>query len=100
MITFSNIQLIGDEVAIRWSDETESYYQMDYLRAVSPSAETQGETDLLGNPMGPDQLDHDFTGVTVTGWKSIGSYGIQFHFSDGHRTGIYTYEYLKNLPTG
>jgi len=98
MITFSEIQIIGNEVAIRWSDGSESFYAMDYLRAVSPSAETQGEQDLFGNPMGPDQLDHDFTGVTVTGWKPVGSYGVQFHFSDGHKTGIYSFEYLQKLP--
>lgn len=97
MITISKINIIGNEIAIRWSDDSEDYYAMDHLRSVSPSAETQGEHDLLGNPISGNQRGHDFTGVTVTDWKFVGSYGIRIHFSDGHQTGIYGFEYLKEI---
>ena len=97
MIKPEDIQLIGNEVAIRWADGTEDYLPMDRLRALSPSAETQGERDLLGHHIGGGEPGRDFTGVTVTGYAPIGGYAIQFQFSDGHRTGIYSFTYLREI---
>jgi len=97
MTSIRQIELIGSEVAVKWSDGSESYFPMDRLRSASPSAETAGERDLLGKAILPDRRGEDFGGVAVTGWAPVGAYGIQFHFSDGHRTGIYTFDYLKEL---
>jgi DUF971 family protein len=33
----------------------------------------------------------------VLGWEQIGNYAICFNFSDGHRTGLYSYDYLRDL---
>ena len=96
MVKPDDIQMIGDTVAIRWSDGVEDFYPMENLRALSPSAENQGERDLMGNIYGgTDQTE--FPGVTVTGWVPVGGYGIQFNFSDGHKTGIYTFDYLRRI---
>jgi DUF971 family protein len=92
-----DIQLIGDEVAIRWEDGVEDFIPMDRLRALSPSAETQGERDLLGNVIGGGEPGRDFIGVTVTGFSPVGGYAVQFHFSDGHRTGLYAFGYLREI---
>ncbi|RFC45757.1 MAG: DUF971 family protein [Verrucomicrobia bacterium] len=96
MICPEDIQCIGQEVAIRWQDGTEDYLPMEQLRALSPSAEQQGERDLLGKTIGGTSLRH-YPGVLVTGWVPVGGYGIQFSFSDGHRTGIYSFAYLKEI---
>jgi DUF971 family protein len=91
-----DIQMIGDEIAVRWSDGTEDFYAMEYLRARSPSAENIGEKDLTGQVHGgTDQTS--FPGVRVTGWQPVGGYAIQFEFSDGHRTGLYAFDYLKSI---
>ncbi|MEM9283734.1 MAG: DUF971 domain-containing protein [Verrucomicrobiota bacterium] len=97
MVGIQDIQIIGNEVAIRWLDDSENYYLMDRLRALSPSAETAGEKDLLGHAISGDQKGQSFDGVTVTGWQAVGGYAIQFSFSDGHKTGIYSFEYLKKI---
>ncbi len=97
MTGIEDIQIIGDEVAIRWRDATESYLKMDRLRALSPSAETAGERDLLGQEIGGSDKGRDFSGVTVVGWSRVGNYAIQFRFSDGHNTGIYAYDYLREI---
>lgn len=97
MTSPANLQLIGDVVAILWSDGREDYLPMDQLRARSPSAETQGERDLLGRPITSDEKGRDFTGVRVLGWVPVGAYGLQFHFSDSHRTGIFSYDYLRQI---
>lgn len=99
MISPSNIQLIGDEVAIAWDDGAETYVKAEQLRAASPSAETQGERDIMGNQYGGDG-PRSFPGVTVLGWEQVGNYAIRFDFSDGHRTGLYSYEYLRKLNAG
>ena len=97
MLKVREIQFIGNEVAIKWEDDSEGYIAMDRLRAVSPSAETQGETDLMGEQISSDQKGHDFSGVTVTGWEPVGGYAVKFTFSDGHNTGLYSFDYLKQI---
>jgi len=94
-----NIQLIGREVAIVWDDGIESYLDFGHLRAASPSASNQGETDILGNRYGGDSRK-SFPGVEVVSWERIGNYALRFEFSDGHRTGLYTFDYLRTLAGG
>ena len=96
MLTPTDIQLIGNEIAIRWSDGAESYFTHEFLRAASPSAENIGERDILGRQIGGDSRT-SFPGVTVLGWKRIGNYALNFEFSDGHRSGLYSFEYLRRL---
>ena len=91
-----NIQLIGTEVAIVWDDGVESYFNPEQLRAASPSAETQGERDIFGHQYGGNG-PKNVAGVTVLDWAKIGNYAVQFIFSDGHRTGLYSYDYLRKL---
>jgi DUF971 family protein len=91
-----NIQSIGNEIAIVWDDGVESYFEFERLRAASPSAETQGERDILGVQYGGDG-PRKFPGVTVLGWEQVGNYALRFDFSDGHRTGLYSFEYLRKL---
>ncbi|MEO0417209.1 MAG: DUF971 domain-containing protein [Verrucomicrobiota bacterium] len=97
MVTIKELHLIGTEVAISWQDGTESFYDMAKLRMLSPSAETKGETDLFGNDLIDTDRDNDFSGVTVTNWQMSGNYAVNFEFSDGHKTGLYTLEYLRKI---
>jgi DUF971 family protein len=92
----ANVQLIGDEFAIAWDDGKESYFPAALLRAASPSAETQGERDILGNQYG-GHPPRGFPGVQIVSWEPVGNYALRFDFSDGHRTGIYSFEYLRTL---
>ena len=91
-----DIQLVGEEVAVRWNDGVETYFLPERLRAASPSAETQGERDVLGNQYGGTG-PRAFPGVKVLGWEKVGNYAFRFEFTDGHRTGLYSYDYLRNL---
>ena len=96
MPTPVNIQLIGPEVAIAWDDGVETYFTGEELRAASPSAENIGEHDILGNKYGGDG-PRRFPGVTVLGWEQVGNYALRFDFSDRHRTGLFSYAYLREL---
>jgi len=92
----SDIQIVGTEVAIRWDDGKESFVSFATLRAASPSAEVKGERDIFGHQYG-GEVPKNFVGVEVTAWERIGNYAIRFDFSDGHRTGLYSYELLRQL---
>jgi len=63
----------------------------EYLRVYSPSAEVRGH--------GPGQevLQLGKENVTITAIRAVGNYAIAPSFSDGHDTGIYTWEMLYNL---
>lgn len=91
-----NIQLIGKELAVIWTDDVEHYFDPEYLRAHSPSAENVGERDIFGTQYGGDG-PREFPGVTIDGWDYQGNYAIRFQFSDGHATGLYSWDYLRRL---
>lgn len=91
-----DVQLIGREVAIVWDDGRESYLPFDYLRAASPSAETRGEQDIFGHRYGGGG-GKDYSQVEVLGWEQVGNYALRFDFSDGHRTGLYSFDYLRQI---
>lgn len=63
----------------------------EYLRVYSPSAEVRGH--------GPGQeiLQLNKQHVNIVGIEPIGNYAIQPSFSDGHNTGIYSWDYLYRL---
>jgi len=65
----------------------------EYLRVHSPSAEVRGH--------GPGQgvLQHGKKGVRITGVVKSGNYALQLTFSDGHDSGIYSWDYLYDLAT-
>ena len=92
----TNIQLIGTELCICWDDETESYFPAEFLRRHSPSAQNIGERDILGNQYGGDGPKR-FPGVTITSWDFQGNYAMRPTFSDGHSSGLFSWEFLKEL---
>jgi DUF971 family protein len=92
-----DIQMIGDELAIKWSDESESYIKLEKLRRHCPCAGCKGETDIMGNVYkGPDKPLPP-AAFLLRGWTSVGTYGIQPVWGDGHSTGIYSLDYLRHV---
>ncbi len=63
----------------------------EYLRVFSPSAEVQGHS--------PEQavLQHGKKMVMVRDIETQGNYAIKLVFSDGHDSGIYSWQYLRDL---
>ena len=91
-----DVQIVGEEIAILWQDGEEDYFPMAFLREFSPSAENIGERDVLGNLYGGTG-PKKHPGVSVVGWGFMGNYAIRFDFSDGHDTGLFSYDYLIGL---
>ena len=91
-----DLQIIGDFVAISWDDGAQDIISGEKLRERSPSAENLGEVDILGQRWGGDG-PRQFSGGSVQSLTRIGNHSGTFVFSDGHRTGIYSWDYLHNL---
>lgn len=94
----ANIQQIGHELAVAWSDGTESYLTLDSLRRSCPCAACGGEPDVLGNIERPD-VTYTAKSFELRGWNIVGGYAIQPTWGDGHGTGLYTFPYLRRLGT-
>lgn len=93
-----NIELIGNELAILWEEGKETYLKATHLRQHSPSAENIGEKDIFGTQYGGEK-NKEHSRVQILGWDWVGNYGIQIEFSDGHRTGIFSWDYLQKLES-
>lgn len=92
----AKIEVIGSEIAIAWSDSTESFLQMEPLRRACPCAGCSGEPDLLGKIARPDPA-HTDASFHLRGWQLVGGYAWQPAWADGHSTGLYTFDYLRRL---
>lgn len=92
----ANVQLISDELAIRWSDGVESYLALERFRRACPCATCGGEPDVLGNISRPD-VSYSPTSFELVGWQVIGGYALQPRWGDGHSTGLYSFQYLRRL---
>ena len=92
----TNIQQIGNELAIHWNDGTESYFDLQFLRRACPCAACGGEPDVLGNIMRP-QVSYSESSFQLSGFEIVGGYAVQPRWGDGHSTGIYSFQYLRRL---
>jgi len=95
-----DIQAIGQELAIKWADGSESFVRLEKLRHCCPCAGCRGEVDIMGNlHKGPDQplRPQAFQLLRVA---NVGSYAIQPIWGDGHASGIFTFELLRKVADG
>lgn len=76
---------------IAFSDGRTFRLPYEFLRVYSPSAEVRGH--------GPGQevLQVGKRDVDIRAVEPVGSYAVQPQFSDGHNTGIYSWDYLYEL---
>ncbi|MDO5057963.1 MAG: DUF971 domain-containing protein [Lautropia sp.] len=79
------------ELEISFDDGASFRFSFEFLRVHSPSAEVQGHS--------PEQavLQHGKQDVLVTDIEPIGHYAIRPVFSDGHDSGLYSWDYLYRL---
>src|SRR5678816_1511285 len=77
---------------ISFSDSSRFELPYEFLRVYSPSAEVRGH--------GPGQevLQVGKKDVDILSLEPVGSYAVQPHFSDGHGTGIYSWDYPPPPP--
>jgi DUF971 family protein len=76
---------------ISFADGTSFRLSYEFLRAYSPSAEVRGHGP------GQETLQVGKREVGIVEVEPVGHYAIRPKFSDGHDTGIYSWEYLYEL---
>lgn len=83
-------------VKITWSDGAECDYPFSGLRAICPCVECKGGHANMGGPPDIEKLrTAQNASLTLQNVIPVGSYALQFQWSDGHSTGIYTWDYLR-----
>jgi DUF971 family protein len=92
-----DIQHIGQEIAIKWDDDSESFLPLEKLRRHCPCAGCQGEKDIMGNvyknppkPLKPESFE-------LRQLLHVGGYALQPVWGDGHSSGLFSFDYLKQL---
>ena len=81
------------QLAITWSDGHESLYDVRTLRLSCPCAQCIDE--MTGKKLLQETaVPADVKPVVI---NPVGRYAIHIEWSDGHRTGIYTYVHLRSM---
>ena len=94
MQTPTNITLNKAKNLLTITFDGKSYpLSAQYLRVYSPSAEVRG------HGIGQETLQVDKENVSIQRIVPTGNYAVVLFFSDGHDSGIYSWEHLHKLAT-
>lgn len=84
----AQIERVGEAaLKVRWADGHESIYAWGYLRNACPCALCRER----GLPMAVDPSIKPFE------LQPVGRYALSIRWSDGHKTGIFSHEYLRSI---
>lgn len=92
-----------DGLTVHWQDGAVSHYAVAYLRRMSPSAEQRELREKIEkNPLTvlPTRAVSDRAPLQAVGAELVGNYAVRIVFSDGHQTGIYSWDYLREIDPG
>lgn len=76
---------------IKFDNNTECMLSCEFLRVYSPSAEVRGHGH------GQEVLQIGKEDVNISAIEPVGNYAIKLVFTDGHDTGLYSWDYLYTL---
>jgi DUF971 family protein len=88
-----NLHQVSRVLDVAFDDGRSFSLPCEYLRVFSPSAEVRGH--------GPGQevLQVGKREVNISAIEPVGVYAVKLVFTDGHDTGIYSWDYLHELGT-
>jgi DUF971 family protein len=94
----------GAGVDIVWADGHQSHYDFAYLRDHCPCASCNDDRAKKEALEGISKSNQGFSPLPMFKPKpraqsaaQIGNYAIQIFFTDGHSTGIYSYDHLRSI---
>ena len=82
---------LSRQLEIAFNNGTRFELPYEFLRVYSPSAEVRG------HGLGQEVLQVGKKNIAIKGIEPVGSYAVTLTFSDGHDTGIYSWDYLYEL---
>lgn len=90
----------GEGVRIEWRDGHRSHYAFPYLRQRCPCATCRERRAQGASPV-QSKVKSDLPmfeePARAVQAEPVGNYAVRFSFSDGHATGIYSFEYLRDI---
>lgn len=93
-----DVDTASQKLSIIWGDNERSYFPMEGLRKVCPCVFCRGGHEHMGKKMEPSELkkkpEKDWR---ISSIKPTGNYAIQINWSDGHNSGLYRYDALRDL---
>ena len=93
----------GAGLDIEWADGHRSHYEFEFLRDECPCAtcndqrRKQETAKVPGPALGSSLLPIYKPKIRAHGAKSLGNYALQFSFTDGHSSGIYSWDHLRTI---
>jgi DUF971 family protein len=100
------IKVLGGQrmLTIEWASGQISECSFSVLRKNCPCAECRSEREDEASPWADEASGElqlrSSSPLTITEVTVVGNYALQIEWSDGHKHGIYTWEYLKDLCRG
>ena len=82
---------LSRKLEIAFDNGTRFELPYEFLRVSSPSAEVRG------HGAGQEVLQVGKKNIEIKGIEPVGSYAVQLTFSDGHDTGLFSWDYLYEL---
>ena len=102
--TPANLDIQKDRgLTVLWSDGTQTFYPVAYLRKWSPSADMRHlREQMKKNPLTvlPASVARASGPLLIRSAELVGNYALKIEFSDGHGSGIYSWEYLRQIDPG
>jgi DUF971 family protein len=95
-----NVSILPTEVTLHqksevlelaYADGRRVRLPFEFLRVYSPSAEVRGHGP------GQETLQVGKLGIKINALEPVGNYALQPTFSDGHNTGIFSWDYLHEI---
>ena len=96
----TNLEKTEDRhLLIKWSDGQTRRYRFGELRDACPCATCREKRKQTDEPTSllPVLSAEEAQPLDITGMKPVGSYAYTIAFSDGHDTGIFSFELLRSL---
>ncbi|HUJ30611.1 MAG TPA: DUF971 domain-containing protein [Candidatus Acidoferrum sp.] len=87
----------GEGVEITWSDGHTSRYDFPYLRDHCPCALCNDERMKKDKLSSSPALPMFKPRVKAKSATAVGNYAVQIEFTDGHATGIFSFEHLREI---
>jgi DUF971 family protein len=81
----------GERLSVTFDDGETFALDAEYLRVMTGSAEDRG------HGAGPRPPIPGKKGVRITDVRPVGRYAVRLVFDDGHDTGLYSWELLRQL---
>jgi DUF971 family protein len=82
-------------VNIDWTDAHRSEYSLEYLRGRCPCATCANSSGKPAEPQNPFQMFKKVLKMDAV--EPVGRYALQFKWNDGHSSGIYSFDYLRDI---